>query len=620
MRSSHIIINYNELQHKHPELAEDERFEESMQFLYFPDNAFFNEDLAIDKLNDYDGIIIVGNLEVNGRIANYNGEGGATLIVFGDVYADTLIAGGSFIDLKKTTHIKSLCLTHYNHGTLLIKKLYCTLLISEQYGEMIRDYSNVEFVFKDNYFGAPKENEYYLSELYEIFKDKPWISFNNDYSNPDYYFYDYSEHGFSAYKFIEYELIKGDHIDSLIERVKEVLTQRKRDEKLLLQYESSDTRQLYKIICRKFIWLMDYQSLGLKRDTNVKVYNSDLELDHDLILDTTVFAKENISTIFIDGSLKVNGSIYNSSGTEGIQLFVSGDVYCHNLIVSAAQIYINNTLTVENILYCTYPNILEYTPKLKVWKIISAKLAIIEHSYELKHVLGENLNHKVYTVSEDKKEDHFVIDQLKNILDEKYWSIDNKYLIEDRLFQAIIRKDNIFKPDFEVKVANVLNKKKQRKNKDGALKESIIDMIQCIKSFLQAHSLDYQEQEGKLRITGQGVSFSIYYKPTMHSLSFGPFADRSYGKKKLYNFKNDLIHYLEKYLLNQVRTIDYVKNEEFLGDVLQVFQDNDWVVALDDKNIYSQFSKMKNVKTTINTNQFILDKDETLKLIEELNK
>jgi hypothetical protein len=620
MTINHISLSYTELQIRHPEITEGATYlNETMQFIYFPDNAFFDNDLEIDNLDDYDGIFVAGDLKVNGILANYESDYGAILIVLGDVYADTLIAGGSLIDIKHNAYIKNLCLTHYNHGCLSINKLYCTVLISEQLGDSIKDHSQVEYVFDDSYYSPLEDNEYYLSELDEIFKEKQWVEYDEDDIGETGYFWECSEYSFSADKFIDQEIIKGNNIESIINNIKITLTKNKHNEKNILANKLSDTSQLYKTIFRKFYREMDYQSIGLKRDTKIRVYNNDLSLDGDLVLDSNTFDKDNISAIYVDGNLKVGGTIYNTIETEGVQLFVSGSVHCHNLIVSASQIYINKTLTVENILYCTHPNKIDYDPKLKASKINSAKLAIIEHSYELKHILGNNLNHKVYTVSKDKKGEHFVIDQLKNILNEKYWSIEDECLEENRLYQDIILNKDILKSDVESKTTSMLKKRKLRNHKNENLKESIIDMIQCIKSFLKSHSLDYQDEDNRLKITGKEISFSIYYRDTSHSLSIG-FCDRRYGKKKLYKFKQDLIFYIEKYLLNQIRTFDYVKNGKYLGSVLEVFQDSDWVLALDDMNYYPKLLKVKNTVVTTNTSYFNLNEDVILQFINTLNK
>jgi hypothetical protein len=63
--------------------------------------------------------------------------------------------------------------------------------------------------------------------------------------------------------------------------------------------------------------------------------------------------------------------------------------------------------------------------------IKSAALTIVERSF------GDDLDYKVYTVPEDKKDKFFVIEQLKIILVEKYWS-DNNYLDESEIFKAVI--------------------------------------------------------------------------------------------------------------------------------------------------------------------------------------
>jgi len=82
-------------------------------------------DLSIDHLNidalhgKTDGLIINGDLLVDGGIYNAEGDYGSALVVQGKVVADFLIGGGSEIQTpNKDNYIHSFIFGHYNHGIL----------------------------------------------------------------------------------------------------------------------------------------------------------------------------------------------------------------------------------------------------------------------------------------------------------------------------------------------------------------------------------------------------------------------------------------------------------------------------------------------------------------------
>jgi len=89
-----------------------------------PNYILIEGDLVIDELDidalhgKKDGLIVTGNLYVDGGIYNLEGDYGPRLTVIGDVQADYLFAGGSEIDLHGKTYIHNLVLGHYNHGYL----------------------------------------------------------------------------------------------------------------------------------------------------------------------------------------------------------------------------------------------------------------------------------------------------------------------------------------------------------------------------------------------------------------------------------------------------------------------------------------------------------------------
>jgi hypothetical protein len=619
MATNHVKLNYTELQTKHPEIPKDNNYlNESMQFMYFSGDAEFDGDLEIDDVDGYSGIIVAGDLRVSGMIANYCGDYGDILIVLGDVYADSLIAGGSMIDLMKGAYINKLCLTHYNHGSLSVNKLHCPVYICEHEADSIKDNSKVEYVFDTSYYAPLKENEFYLVELEEIFKDKAWSQYNDeDAIHGNSYFLDYSEYSFNFDKFITNEIITSNNIDSIINHIKAEFHKIKRQEKELLQMKVLDTGKFYRHIFRYFYQGMQYDSLGLIIDTNLKIYDGDLTIDGDLVLDKQIYAEDNISAIYINGDLKVNGTIYNTMETEGVQLYVRGKVNCRNLVISATQVYINKMLDIDDILYCTHPDKIEYSPLLKVAEIKSAALAIVEHSFDLKYSFSDGLDYKVYTVAEDKKEKHFTMEQLKNVLEEQYWSDDDNYLDESSLFRAIVDNKRVLRTDADEIISKVLDRRKRKKLESQALQDSILSMIQLIKSYLDEHSIDYQDEEYRFKIREDSVRFSVSYKSTFYSVGFG-LSHLEYGKGKIKKFKKDIIFYLECYLLNKIRTIDFETKTEYHGSAFQQLKDDTWTVVQDKCNFYQKLSKRKGLQKIINTTHFDLDENSVLDLIVKL--
>lgn len=93
-----------------------------------------------------DGLIIDGDLIVDGGIYNTEGDYGPALVVTGSVQADYLIAGGSEISLEGESYIHSFILGFYNDGILSTSQATAMVAISddhhsETYGKFHYDYT-----------------------------------------------------------------------------------------------------------------------------------------------------------------------------------------------------------------------------------------------------------------------------------------------------------------------------------------------------------------------------------------------------------------------------------------------------------------------------------------------
>ena len=126
-----------------------------------PNYILIEGDLVIDELDidalhgKKDGLIVTGNLYVDGGIYNLEGDYGPRLTVIGDVQADYLFAGGSEIDLDGKTYIHNLVLGHYNHGSLDASGI---AMVSINSDHSLRFSGQIDYEY-DTYGGFDEERE-----------------------------------------------------------------------------------------------------------------------------------------------------------------------------------------------------------------------------------------------------------------------------------------------------------------------------------------------------------------------------------------------------------------------------------------------------------------------------
>lgn len=623
MKTNFISMDYEELNKSYPDVSKHEDIHEGQKYMVFPEDAVFDQSLSINSLKNHDGIIVMGDLKVNGNVDNSEGDYGATLIVCKDTYADNLIAGGAIIDLMGNAYIKYLSLAHYNHGILRVGKIHCPLLIDNDHATGIKDDTALDTEFNTYYHGALESNQFTMEDLGVIFPDKTWIEIDTDDND------DMDEAGFNCYfstdEFMKLELTNSNNITNIIQHVKNSIVRQKQLEDSYFNQGMANTEQMYRYLLRK-IDIPLYNFAPIPKNSNIKLVKGDYEIKSDLILDKDSFSPENIYMLFIDGDLNVEGSIYNSFEKEGVVLFVTGNVYCVNFLISTSEVFINNCLMVDNILLCGLPEEIEIDsgPSLKVKEIKSASLAIIESGYELKNRLGSKLKNKIFTMEENRKKDHFLISDLEKILDEKFWSKEDEYINEEVFWKTVIQNKSVLKPNHEDIVAKIIDKKKK---KIDPAKQKIIDIIECIRVFLDKNDIEYYQSENYLEIVQSEIRYEMRYEPvdntdpTMnYKLSLGTYPYRKYDpKKELKKYKSDLIYYLEKYLLNQVR-LDYLKKDnKTIGDILQVFENEKWSEALGNPEYYLYLaSESTSVESVMN--QFSIDGNEITNLLDNIKK
>jgi hypothetical protein len=108
------------------------------------------------------GVIVTGNLTVNGSIKNSNMDSGAFLLVMGNVTAHNLVSGGTYMQINGNATIRDYAYGHYNDGSIYINgDLNAPVFISEDHAFSFKALKNNQFKFNSFYDSiAYGEDEY----------------------------------------------------------------------------------------------------------------------------------------------------------------------------------------------------------------------------------------------------------------------------------------------------------------------------------------------------------------------------------------------------------------------------------------------------------------------------
>lgn len=102
------------------------------QFLFYDGTTVLDE-LDLD-IEDYMGIIVVGDLHVKGSIINQNTDGACSLIVLGNLTAKNVCVGGQLIYIRGNITVEEMLMGIYNHGELYgTSSVRCPVVISDDY-------------------------------------------------------------------------------------------------------------------------------------------------------------------------------------------------------------------------------------------------------------------------------------------------------------------------------------------------------------------------------------------------------------------------------------------------------------------------------------------------------
>jgi hypothetical protein len=114
------------------------------------------------------GVIISGNLTVNGSIINSNMSDGPFLLVMGNVSAHNLVAGGAYFQINGNANIRGVVYGHYNDGSICIDgDLSAEVLINDDHSFSYGALKNMQF-WCDSMRSDSTESLYDSDGLYAI--------------------------------------------------------------------------------------------------------------------------------------------------------------------------------------------------------------------------------------------------------------------------------------------------------------------------------------------------------------------------------------------------------------------------------------------------------------------
>jgi len=151
-----------------------------------------------------EGILINGNFSTNGTIINAEGDYGPYVFIKGNVTCQSLLLGGSYVEIEGNVRAKEMVMTSYNHG-----KFKCSGLIEAPV-----------FIVEDHYttFAERKNDLFYYNDKTDDFNPKNACQYDDD----------------SGEEIISFELRK--HLDnSFIETFEELKSELENGELVLKQ-------------------------------------------------------------------------------------------------------------------------------------------------------------------------------------------------------------------------------------------------------------------------------------------------------------------------------------------------------------------------------------------------
>ncbi|CAA9198765.1 polymer-forming cytoskeletal protein [Flavobacterium collinsii] len=181
------LITIKEVKSRYPTLIDREGFdyfeewEDEDFFLVAPESVNFEGNFYLDLYEDkekkwlanvlnlplkemgdlrIEGVLINGNLSVSGTIINAEGDYGPYVFIKGDVSCQSMLLGGSYVEIEGNVTAKEVVMTSYNHGNF--KCLGCieaSIFIVEDHYTTFSSRNNNLFYYNDKTDDMDPENE-----------------------------------------------------------------------------------------------------------------------------------------------------------------------------------------------------------------------------------------------------------------------------------------------------------------------------------------------------------------------------------------------------------------------------------------------------------------------------
>ena len=174
-------MNYGEFHTAYPDIYLDDD-------IWYNNFYVYTEDMSFDTTLDLDisdiGHIFLKNLTVKGDILNENSDDGAPLLVKGKTFANSIIAGGSFLTFEGDVTLKDLLAVYYNHGeTSFEGKLTARVVLDDDDHSFGKPSEfDIQYLFVNYYLDKDTTSYKILDykKLATILSDKSWLSEEDD--------------------------------------------------------------------------------------------------------------------------------------------------------------------------------------------------------------------------------------------------------------------------------------------------------------------------------------------------------------------------------------------------------------------------------------------------------
>ncbi|GIQ60362.1 hypothetical protein Flavo103_34980 [Flavobacterium collinsii] len=181
------LITIKDVKSQYPTLIDREGFdyfeewEEENFFLVAPESVNFEGNFYLDLYEDkekkwlagvlnlplkemgdlrIEGVLINGNLSVSGTIINAEGDYGPYVFIKGEVSCQSMLLGGSYVEIEGNVTAKEVVMTSYNHGNFKCSGcIEAPVFIVEDHYTTVADRKNDLFYYNDKTDDMDPENE-----------------------------------------------------------------------------------------------------------------------------------------------------------------------------------------------------------------------------------------------------------------------------------------------------------------------------------------------------------------------------------------------------------------------------------------------------------------------------